>query len=54
MRALKLTDPEITHTIGLVTADANLRAPLVRALHAGLAELDVEMRLAELGAPAGI
>jgi DNA-binding transcriptional LysR family regulator len=48
MRALALTKPEITHTIGLVTQDANLQAPIVRALRAELANLDVETQLASL------
>jgi DNA-binding transcriptional LysR family regulator len=53
MRSLKLTDPDITHTIGVVTPEVNLESPLVRALQASLALVDIEARLTELAAPAG-
>jgi DNA-binding transcriptional LysR family regulator len=45
MRALSLTDPEITHTIGLVTPDAELVQPIVRALQHGLKSIDVDQEL---------
>jgi DNA-binding transcriptional LysR family regulator len=48
MRALALTEPSISHTIGLVTSEANLQAPIVRALRTELANLDVEAQLANL------
>lgn len=46
MRALALVDPEITHEIGLVAPDTDLMHPIVRALHDGIAELDVDAELA--------
>lgn len=45
MRGLSLKDPEITHTIGLVTPDTELVHPIVRALKDGLTTIDVDKEL---------
>jgi hypothetical protein len=45
MRALRLTQPEIVHTIGLVTPDNDLQQPVARALREELATVDVDAEL---------
>lgn len=45
MRALRLTNPSITHMIGLVTPDTQLQHPLVRALRDQLAAADIDTEL---------
>jgi hypothetical protein len=45
MRGLALKDPEITHTIGLVTPNTQLIQPVVRALQEGLTTIDVDKEL---------
>lgn len=42
MRALELTDPEVTHTVGLVTPNRDPIHPVVRALLADLTALDID------------
>jgi DNA-binding transcriptional LysR family regulator len=51
MRALALTEPTITHTIGLITPNSNLQPAIVRALHAELGQLDIDAQLADLANP---
>jgi DNA-binding transcriptional LysR family regulator len=46
MRVLALTDPDLTHEIGLVTPDTELTHPIVRALRDGLAYVDIDAELA--------
>ena len=42
MRGLELTDPEITHAVGLVTPQTEPVHPIVRALLAELPALDID------------
>ena len=48
MRGLTLTDPDITHTIGLVTPNTQLIQPIVHALLASLKTTDVDNELDRL------
>lgn len=46
MRSLRLVEPEVAHTIGLITPKSDLDQPVVRALKQTLVGLDVEHALA--------
>jgi DNA-binding transcriptional LysR family regulator len=48
MRVRELVDPAVTHEVGLVTRQAELPPPLVRALLDSVRELDVSAALARL------
>lgn len=47
MRSLPLTDPEITHTVGLVAPETDLVHPIVRALRDELSTHDIDTELAQ-------
>jgi len=47
MRSLALTDPEITHTVGLVAPETDLVHPIVRALRDELSTHDIDTELAQ-------
>jgi len=47
MRSLALTDPEITHTVGLVEPETDLVHPILRALHDELSSHDIDGELAQ-------
>ena len=47
MRSLALTDPEITHTVGLVEPEADLVHPIVRALRDELSTHDIDSAVAQ-------
>ena len=46
MRSLALTDPEITHSVGLVALETDLVHPIVRALRETLGSVDIDAALA--------
>lgn len=46
-RTLALTDPEITHSVGLVALETDLVHPILRALREELGTVDVDAELAE-------
>lgn len=50
MRGLMLTDPDVTHSIGLVAPDTDLPHPLIRALTDELSLVDVDAELSGLPA----
>ena len=52
MRSLALTDPEITHTVGLVEPEADLVHPIVRALRDELSTHDIDSAVAQRGGAA--
>jgi DNA-binding transcriptional LysR family regulator len=47
MRSLALTDPDITHTVGLVAPETDLVHPIVRALRDELSTHDIDTELAQ-------
>ena len=47
MRSLALTDPEITHTVGLVAPETDLVHPIVRTLRDELSTRDIDTELAQ-------
>ena len=51
MRSLALTDPKITHTVGLVEPETDLVHPIVRALRDELSTDDVDTELAQRSRP---
>lgn len=51
MRSLALTDPEVTHSIGLVTPNAQPDHPIVRALKAALTSVDIDQKLQQESSP---